>query len=348
MASYEGLDENRAKVLAAAHAAASWARARRATWTDTPLPVPEPPAAVRLEPVSAGVDVHADAPKVPVAVEDESSFWTETVQPAVSQWTPRLIAAALLALFAAAAVRYAPRLWRAASSSAARIAATAPRPSLGAAPSPAAATTTGNIHIVSTPAGARVLVDGAPRGVTPMTLAEVAPGRHTITLQSPAGTIQRVVAVAPGTTTEVDESIFSGWVVVFAPFELTVTEGGRPLRIDDRGEVMLPAGPHDLRFSNRALGFEQARHVELKPGDRVTVSIKPPQSSISVTASEPAEVWIDGVRFGETPIAGAPIDLGTHEMVVRRLAGGERRMTVRATVQPSSVNVDFSRPPADH
>jgi hypothetical protein len=340
VASYEGADENRAKVLAAAHAAASWARARRATWTDAPLPVPEPPAPpVPLEP--AGAD--DPSPPLPVTVADGRPAWTETVQPAIGQWTPRLIAVALLVILAAAAVRYGPGLWRSASSSAARIAATAPRPAVGPAPSPPA-TTTGDIHIVSTPAGARVLIDGQPRGVTPMTLAEVAPGRHTVMLQSPAGTIQRVVAVAPGTTTEVDESIFSGWVVVFAPFELTITEGGRALRLDDRGEIMLPAGPHDLRLSNRALGFDQARHVELKPGERVTVSIKPPPSSISVTATEPAEVWIDGVRLGETPIAGAPIELGTHEMVVRRLTGGERRITVRATVQPASIHVDLSRP----
>jgi hypothetical protein len=50
------------------------------------------------------------------------------------------------------------------------------------------------------------------------------------------------------------------------------------------------------------------------------------------------------VRLGETPIAGAPIELGTHEMVVRRLTGGERRITVRATVQPASIHVDLSRP----
>lgn len=345
MASYEGADENRAKVLAAAHAAASWARARRATWTDAPLPLPEPepPSPARAPEPIVSIEAAPEPEPAPI-IEEGPSAWTETVQPAIARWAPRIAAAALLAAAALAAVRYAPALWRAASSSASRMAARAPGAAAEPAPS-AAARTTGALHIVSTPSGARVLVDGTARGVTPLTLEEVTPGRHTIVLQSPAGTIQRVVAVAPGTTAEVDESIFSGWVVVYAPFDLSITEAGRALRPDDRNEIMLPAGPHELRFANRALGFEETQQVDLKPGDRVSISIKPPQTSISVTASEPAEVWVDGARIGETPLGAAPIDLGTHELLVRRLSGGERRMTIRATVQPVSIAVDFSRPP---
>jgi PEGA domain-containing protein len=348
VASDEGLDENRAKVLAAAHAAASWARARRATWTDAPLPVPGPVAAAAAPappPIAFVPEPEPEREPEPahVEVEDESSVWSDTIQPAIGRWAPRLGAAALVGVAVAAAVRYGPGLWRAASSSVSRLAANAPRPSLPAAPAEAPKTT-GTLHIVSTPSGARVLVDGAARGVTPLTLDEVAPGRHTVVLQSPAGTIQRVVAVAPGTTAEIDESIFSGWVAVYAPFELTITESGRVLRADDRSEIMLPAGPHDLRLANRALGFEQMQHVELKPGDRISLSIKPPQTSITVTATEPAEVWLDGVRVGDTPLAGAPVDLGTHELLVRRVAGGDRRMTIRATVQPVSIVVDFNKP----
>ena len=190
-----------------------------------------------------------------------------------------------------------------------------------------------------------MLVDGTVRGVTPLKVDDLAIGRHTIVLESSAGIIQRVVAVAPGTTTEIDESIFSGWVVVYAPFELSVTEGARTLRVDDRGEIMLPAGPHELRFANRALGFQEIRRVDLQPGARATISIKPARSSMTITASEPSEVWIDGTRLGETPLTGAPVDLGTHELLVKRAAGGERRLTITATVQPIAVNVDFSKPP---
>jgi hypothetical protein len=177
-----------------------------------------------------------------------------------------------------------------------------------------------------------------------MTIDDVPAGRHTVMIQSSAGVVQRVIAVAPGTATEINESIFSGWVVVYAPFEITLAEGTRVLRLDDRGEIMLPAGPHELRLFNRALGFEEVRRVDLKPGDRATLSVQPQRTTIAVTANEPAEIWLDGVRVGSTPLVGAPVDVGTHELVVRRASGGDRRMTITATVQPVTINVDFSRP----
>jgi hypothetical protein len=62
-----------------------------------------------------------------------------------------------------------------------------------------------------------------------------------------------------------------------------------------------------------------------------------------VTASEPAEVLVDGVRAGDAPLADFPVDVGTREIVVRRAAGGERRVTVTITVKPYTLNVDFSR-----
>jgi hypothetical protein len=60
-----------------------------------------------------------------------------------------------------------------------------------------------------------------------------------------------------------------------------------------------------------------------------------------VTASDAAEVWLDGARIAETPLSGAPISLGTHELVVKRQAGGERRYTVTIGANPFTLNVDF-------
>jgi hypothetical protein len=151
------------------------------------------------------------------------------------------------------------------------------------------------------------------------------------------------VTIAANETAEIDESIFSGWLAVRAPFDLSITEGARALRADDRGQVLLPPGPHDLRFVNRTLGYDQVHHVEVKPGEIATLAISLPRSTLNVTASEAAEVWIDGVRAGDTPLADAPIDVGTREIVVKRAAGGERRLTVTVTVKPYSLNVDFSK-----
>jgi hypothetical protein len=200
---------------------------------------------------------------------------------------------------------------------------------------------TGGLHVGSTPAGARVLVDAKARGVTPLTIADLAPGRHEVVIESDAGTVHRTVRVAANETAEMNESIFSGWVVVYAPFEVVIAEGARVLQADGRNQIMLPPGNHQLRLTNRPLAFEAVRQVEVLPGEGTTLRLIPPSSTLTVTATEAADVWLDGARVGETPLNGAPATLGTHEVVVKRNAGGERRYTVTIGAHPFTLNVDF-------
>jgi hypothetical protein len=196
--------------------------------------------------------------------------------------------------------------------------------------------------VTSTPPGARVMVDGRARGVTPLDLTDVSPGRHEVALQNDAGSVKRTVTVSANATATIDEAIFSGFVTVYAPFDVTVTEGGRVLRADDRHQVMLPPGPHDLRIANRALDYEVVRHVDVKPGAETTIQVTPSPSLLTVTASEAAEVWLDGTRLGETPLNAAPVPLGVHEIVVRRASGGERRFTVTVGSKPVTLTADFT------
>ncbi|HJZ72711.1 MAG TPA: PEGA domain-containing protein [Vicinamibacterales bacterium] len=202
----------------------------------------------------------------------------------------------------------------------------------------------GTVSVTSTPSGARVVVDGKPRGVTPLQLADVSPGRHEVVLTGDAGEVRRTITVAAGKTVTLDEAIFSGWVAVYSPFEITVAEGGRVLRPDDRGQILLPPGAHTLRFVNQSLGYDESRQIDVKPGEGTPIRLTPGPSKLTVTATEPAEVWIDGTRVGETPLSGAAVPLGTHEIVVRRAAGGERRFTVSIGVAPYQLHVDFSQP----
>ena len=199
----------------------------------------------------------------------------------------------------------------------------------------------GGMVVKTTPPGANVVLDGKPRGVTPLTIDELAAGRHTIEFKSGAGTVQRTITVAANTVTEIEESIFSGFVAIFAPFELVISEGPRTLSLDERNQLMLPPGRHELRLTNRALEFETVRQVDLKPGETVTLSIAPPMSTMTVTASEPAEVWLDGARIGDAPVNEAPLTLGTHDIVVKRAAGGEKRYTLKVTAKPLTLNVQF-------
>ncbi len=261
----------------------------------------------------------------------------ETLRDTIARWAPRLIAALGVIGIVVVSVRYAPMLLKTLSERTQRATTTATAP---AAPTHR---TTGGLKIDSTPPGARILVDGTDRGNTPIELDDIAPGKHVVVLESNVGTVQRTVTVTAGLVAEVHESIFAGFLTVYSPFEVSITEGTRAFRADERGEIMLPAGKHSLKLSNRALGFDETRSVELTPGQRLTISLTPPQSTISVTATEAAEVWLDNFKLGDTPLTDSPATLGTHELIVRRAAGGERRFTITVTVKPFSLFVDFSR-----
>ncbi len=45
--------------------------------------------------------------------------------------------------------------------------------------------TTGSMQVLSRPSGARVVIDGKPVGTTPVVIAEVTPGRHSVLLELP-------------------------------------------------------------------------------------------------------------------------------------------------------------------
>jgi hypothetical protein len=338
-------------LISAAHAAASWARARRASWTSAPLtvaaaPPAAPPAAIVREPVMTDVPPpveSASAPSVvpgdlPLPIPDTPPEVATARTPALSAEARRWLARGAIAVaLVAAAVLGGRSLWNAIPAMPARTAPAGPKP---AAAGPATKAT-GSLRVISTPAGAQVLVDGKPRGVTPLDLANLSPGRHEVALQSDAGTVKRTMTITANATATLEEAIFSGFVTVYAPFDVTVTEGGRVLRADDRQQIMLPAGAHELRLANRALGYDVVRHVDVKPGEATNLQLTPDPSALTVTAAQATEVWLDGTRLGETPLNAAPVPLGVHEILVKRASGGERRYTITVGVKPFTLNVDF-------
>ena len=208
-------------------------------------------------------------------------------------------------------------------------------------PPAARKTAAGGLRVATTPPGADVLVDGKSRGVTPLSLTDLSPGRHEVEMKGDAGTVRRTITIAANETASIDEAIFSGWITVYSPFDVTLVENGKVLRADERNQIMLPAGNHELRLTNRALGYDAVKQVEVKPGASTVLQVMPEPSPLTVTATEPAEVWIDGARIGDTPVNAAPVSLGSHEVVVRRAAGGERRFTITIGAKPYTLNVEF-------
>jgi hypothetical protein len=69
--------------------------------------------------------------------------------------------------------------------------------------------------------------------------------------------------------------------------------------------------------------------------------VTPEPSALNVAANEAAQVWVDGTRVGETPLTGAQVQLGTHDILVKSTTGSERRYTVTIGVNPYTLKVDF-------
>jgi PEGA domain len=200
----------------------------------------------------------------------------------------------------------------------------------------------GKLRIESDPAGATVVIDGQAVGVTPMTTEDLPVGRHSVDLTTGGNSVHEIVEVKAARITTLQTSVYQGWLALFSPIEVRVAVDGRPLALDDQNRVLLAAGSHELTIQSRTLGYQDTRTVAIAPGKTTAVSVVVPKTSLSVSASGPAEVWIDGTRVGEAPIVDLPVDIGTREVLVRSAEHGERRLTVTATVAPVRVAVDFS------
>jgi hypothetical protein len=150
------------------------------------------------------------------------------------------------------------------------------------------------------------------------------------------------VTVEASGTAVVDEALFSGWIRISSPIDLGVRDGNNRISLDERKEALIAPGPHDLQFENRALGFLEVRHVEVKPGETTTIAIEPPLSKVTVKASEPAEVTVDGARVGQTPLINHPVNIGVRTVTVKSASGAQRQITLTVTTTPAHLDVDFS------
>jgi hypothetical protein len=205
-------------------------------------------------------------------------------------------------------------------------------------------TPVGELRVTSNPEGAAVTLDGEERGVTPLTIADVPIGRHALVFKAPGGTVQQTVVVEEGRTATAAASIFSGWVAIFSPFEVQVLEGRRELLFDDKQQAMLPPGRHTLRLVNETLGFTKSQTVDITPGEVTRVSIDLPQTTVTLTSVPPSEVWLDGVRIEQTPVAKLPVGVGAREFVFRHPIMGERRIVRIATTAALNIDVDLTQP----
>ena len=130
---------------------------------------------------------------------------------------------------------------------------------------------------------------------------------------------------------------------MFSPVTLDIAENGKSIGTTEQGRLMLSPGSHVLTFTNREMGYKTTQSVDIVPGEERSVSLVP-TGELSANATPWAEVWLDGKKVGDTPLAALKVPLGTHEVVFKNPQFPERRVTVTVTASaPVAASVDFNK-----
>jgi hypothetical protein len=216
---------------------------------------------------------------------------------------------------------------------------------------PKATAGTGDLQVRTDPPGARVIVDGQTRGVSPVTVQGLTLGNHVVVLQNDVGSVNEDVTIQPGATASLVVPLkapqgapVSGWISITAPVELQVMENDHLLGTSRTDRIMVAAGRHDIEVSNEALGFRTTQSIQVAPGQVARVRPDWPMGTIAINAAPWANVTLDGKDLGETPVGNTSVAIGTHEVIFRHPQLGEQRFTATVTANtPARLSVDMRK-----
>jgi hypothetical protein len=198
----------------------------------------------------------------------------------------------------------------------------------------------GRVVINTQPGASKILLDGKPVGESPLTLESVSPGRHVLTITGTGASVRRNIRVEAGKTLTVDVALFSGFAAIAAPFVVDVSENGKALGTNEN-PILLSPGRHELRLANKDLGYVATEAIEIQPGEVTRLNLDP-RGTANINAAPWAEVWIDGERAGDTPLANVSIRLGIREIVFKNPQYPDRKLTVTIkSNNPATIAVDF-------
>ena len=156
---------------------------------------------------------------------------------------------------------------------------------------------------------------------------------------TPPAAVAKDVTPAPEATATAGKG--SGWVTIPLSPPVEVFERGRKLA-SRGGRVTLPAGRHDLQFTNKALGIDTRRTVDVAANTEAPVALDVEPGSVNVNALPWASVSIDGAAVGDTPLANLALAVGPHDVVFKHPELGERRLRVNVTAgTPLRVSTDL-------
>ncbi|HEY7185314.1 MAG TPA: PEGA domain-containing protein, partial [Vicinamibacterales bacterium] len=220
---------------------------------------------------------------------------------------------------------------------------TADAPWVDSTKSGAASGPGGELQVESTPAGARVLLDGKESGFTPLTLKDVPAGRHALVLEGESGTVRRTVRVQTGERTVARYEITAGFLSVFSRIPVEIYQGSRKIGVSGDKSILLAPGQYKVSLVNTHFRYSADAEFTIRPGEVTTHTVELPTGLLSVNTASGAEILVEGEKVGVAPIAPIPIPIGTREIIVRHPQLGERRQSVEVLAgnKPVELSVIF-------
>jgi hypothetical protein len=213
----------------------------------------------------------------------------------------------------------------------------------------ASAPSVGRLEVTTEPAGAGVTLDGIARGVTPVSLANIAAGPHTVVIAADGALVTRTVNVSAGSTASVVASLAArsnaaGWIAFDVPVELKILEDGKIIGTTAADRIMVAPGRHDLVLSSEQFDVNIPLTVQVNAGKVATPPVPMPSGSLSINSTPWAEVFVDGKSVGTTPLGNLPVTVGSHEITYRHPQMGERRQSVIVKAHsPTRIGFSFGK-----
>jgi hypothetical protein len=217
--------------------------------------------------------------------------------------------------------------------------------------------------INTTPQGAQVIVDGEPRGVTPLTLV-IAPGSHAVTVR--AGTLERNITINAKAGGEIVRDIeFPSNPVASATAALTVTSDPQGARVAIDGRFIgvtpitvgdLPAGRHRVTATSTSGNVE--RQIDLQAGENSSVVFSLAKTAdagwVQIAAPFDVQLIERGEVIGTSATPRMMLTAGTHDLLIvnrslefqdARRIDVKRGETTRVGVEPQEVRININARP---
>ena len=107
---------------------------------------------------------------------------------------------------------------------------------------------------------------------------------------------------------------------------------------------MLPVGSHRIELANPRARVHDRPHGSNCRRAHCECRSRAAIGRLSVNAVPWADVSLDGVSLGTTPLGELAVPIGAHELVFRHPQLGERRQTVTVKAQtPARIGIDLRK-----